>query len=245
MRILQISDLHIGKENEKPSGIDVKKHFLQIVKALPDYLPDMIILSGDLTYKNGDIQTYKWIRSQLLGSDLPFFVIPGNHDDPAMIRNVFHPEIRLTQNKLFYSRSIEGELFLFLDSSNGELEEIQLQWIKKALKLSASDRVFVFMHHPPLLAGVAHMDNNHALRNREKIKAIFIEYGKPSFIYCGHYHVEKNISCKNLLIQICPAGFYQMDGNSEAFKIEHATPGFRVIDIGGETVQSHSHYLMG
>jgi 3',5'-cyclic AMP phosphodiesterase CpdA len=54
MRIAQITDLHIAQAAEKPFDVDVRGNFLKVLESVAIYDPDLIALTGDLTYHDGD-----------------------------------------------------------------------------------------------------------------------------------------------------------------------------------------------
>ena len=74
------------------------------------------------------------------------------------------------------------------------------------------------MHHPPLHAGVPFMDNQHALKNREEVQSILFEHPFNVNIFTGHYHVEKMIRKKNIVVHITPSCFFQIAQESEEFQ---------------------------
>ena len=65
MRIVQITDLHVGREGEETYGVDVRANFRKILQAARQWRPEYLVLSGDLCYRDGDVAIYHWIREQL------------------------------------------------------------------------------------------------------------------------------------------------------------------------------------
>jgi Icc protein len=131
---------------------------------------------------------------------------------------------------------------LFLDTTPGELSANQQAWLRN--QLSASDReALVFMHHPPLAAGVPYMDNNYPLQNRQAVQAIFFAHPHPITVFCGHYHVEKTIRQQNLTVYITPATYFQIDQFQADFAVDHQRPGFRIIDLAEDKIRHTVRYL--
>ena len=89
MRIVQLTDLHIGLENEDTYGVDVRHNFLQILDKAKAQRPDLLVISGDLCYRDGDARIYEWIKGHLDQSGLPYEVMSGNHDDPVLLARSF------------------------------------------------------------------------------------------------------------------------------------------------------------
>lgn len=95
-RLLHLTDLHFGLHRE------------ELVQPLHDAVvanrPDVVVVSGDLTQRALAWQ-FKTAMAFLNGLDLPFMVIPGNHDLPA-----FNPLARLLNPFGAYRRGAAQEL---------------------------------------------------------------------------------------------------------------------------------------
>ena len=89
MRIVQLTDLHVGLEGEDTYGVDVRQNFLQILEKVKAETPDLLVISGDLCYHQGDAQIYEWIKGHLDQIDIPYEVMSGNHDDPQLLAKAF------------------------------------------------------------------------------------------------------------------------------------------------------------
>ena len=244
MRIIQITDLHIDQKGEFPVDIDVRKNFTEILKEVRALEPDHLVVTGDLCYRTGEKDIYQWIKTRLNLLDFPYSIIGGNHDDSVLMANEFEIEHLLTDDELFYAKKIGKTVCLFFDTVKGYHSEKQLNWIKRQLK-NATGEVIIFMHHPPVKAGIPFMDKKHALKDIETIQQILLEYSDPIYIFCGHYHVEKTISFKNIMVQITPSCFFQMNQQSESFKVDHHRIALRVIDKDVLNLQTSVRYFDG
>jgi len=244
MKIIQITDLHIDVEGELPFDIDVRQNFLKIIDKVKTFGPDHLVISGDLCYRHGDENIYHWIKKIVDDTQIPYSVISGNHDDSYVLAKSFELEHLMTDDELFFAKKIGKSTFLFLDSSRGFHSIKQLKWLKRQLK-NAKDDLFLFMHHPPILAGVPFMDEKYALQDIKAIQAIFFSYPKNISIFTGHYHVEKSIRINNLLIQITPSLFFQIDQDSPEFKVDHHHIALREIVIENNHFSSTLKYFSG
>ena len=242
MRIIQITDLHVGKEGEETRGIDVRDNFLRIKEEIIRLRPDHLVISGDLCFRSGDKEVYNWIRSHLDSLPIPYDLISGNHDDPVLLAEAFDRSDLLKNNELYFSRTINDQPFLFLDTTTGIVSETQRSWLAEQLTGNAQPMV-IFMHHPPLLGGVPFMDSKHSLRNRTEIQQILFNYLHPINIFTGHYHVEKTIHTRNILVHITPSCYFQIDQDSEEFRVDHHRIGLRDIQIDADTIKHTVRYL--
>jgi Icc protein len=244
MRIVQLSDLHISAENDFPNGVDVRSNFLRALEAIPEYEPDFLVISGDLTYRQGNNDIYQWIQRQLRSLGVRVYVIAGNHDDSVLLAETFHPEKKTSSSgKLYYFSKKMEELLLFLDTADGTLGKTQFRWVEETLEQFHPNRLIVFMHHPPVLADVPHMDDQYAFRDIPEFSRLAEQFGRPMFIFTGHYHIRKSIHEANRHVFIAPSTFFHLKGDRSDFARDHIKPGFQVIDLGAGKVSVHTHYV--
>ncbi|MEM8908081.1 MAG: metallophosphoesterase [Bacteroidota bacterium] len=244
MVIAQITDLHIDQKGEFPFDIDVRKNFSRILQAVRDIEPDHLVVSGDLCYKDGEADIYKWIKTRLDLQDIPYSIIPGNHDESVLMADIFQLQHLLNDGELYFAKRIGKTPCLFLDSSRGHHSDRQLKWLKRQLKNSKEDLI-IFMHHPPVKAGVPFMDEKYPLQDMEVIQEILFQYPHAVQVFCGHYHVEKTICVQNLVVQITPSCFFQIDQTDPEFKVDHHRIALRIIKKANGALQTTVRYFDG
>ncbi len=244
MKIIQLTDLHVELKEEAPFGIDVRKNFHQILEAAQQLAPDHLVITGDLCYREGDVAIYRWIKKHLDQCGIPYDIIAGNHDDSALLAKTFELEHLLTEQELFFTRKIGKSPFIFLDSSRATHSDNQLKWLRRQLH-NANQDVVIFMHHPPAKAGTPFMDDNHSLQDVEAFQNIIFDHPHSVSIFCGHYHIEKTIRIKNMMLQITPSCFFQIDQYEKEFKVDHHRIALREIIIDQQGLMSRVHYLPG
>lgn len=230
MRIIQITDLHIGMAGEDTFDVDVRGNFLRMCQEIKRLAPDYLVVTGDLCFEDPHEEIYVWIKQHLDSLEITYDLLSGNHDDPLMLSAVFERDHLLKGSQLYYQRQIEGDVYLFLDTTTGIIDQQQLNWLAKALN-SQYNRLVIFMHHPPVWGGVPHMDNNYPLHNRDIVLETLLEYNNRIDVFCGHYHVDKTISVDNVNIHITPSSFFQIDQHQEDFAVDHQRPGLREIIV--------------
>ena len=242
MRIVQVTDLHVGLEGEDTYGIDVRANFLKVKDAILQMRPDHIVVSGDLCFDTGDKSVYIWIKQHLDELKIPYDIISGNHDDPVMLAEIFGLNHCLHNKQLYFAKTIGGYPFLFLDTTSGHLSKEQLDWLQSELEQHQRE-IVIFMHHPPLMAGVPFMDGKHALKNQTEVQEILYQHPYPISIFTGHYHVEKNIRHGNTVVHITPSCFFQINQKEPEFKVDHYRIGFREITFENGTIMDTVRYL--
>lgn len=243
-KIIQITDLHLDVAGEKPFDIDVRANFMKLLDAALKLKPDHLVLTGDLCYRDADETIYQWLYEQMQQQPIPYDIIAGNHDESVMMANVFDRSAFLVDKELFFAKKIGKQSCVFLDSAVGSHSTEQLKWLERQLR-QASGPLIIFMHHPPVLADVPFMDIKYPLQDIEAVQQILTSYEDNITVFCGHYHVEKTIRFKNVLVQITPSCFFQIDQQSEEFKVDHHQVAFRLIEVSGEMIKSTVRYFAG
>lgn len=217
-RIVFVTDLHIGLESDLPRGIDTRKNFTCFLEELKARKPEYLIIGGDLCFMNPEVAVYGWIKEKLDATGIPFFIIPGNHDDPEMIAKIF-PGVTLSASKeIFYAKRFKYNNILFLDSSPGKLSEDQFKWLEDQIRLSGHKNIFLVIHHPPILSHSLHMDSAYAFQQADRfVRTCQATPKKNYYIFSGHYHIERYINHGNINVFITPSLFVQIDPDQEKF----------------------------
>lgn len=245
MLIVFITDLHTGLEGESSFNIDLRQNFLDILFAINQHPYDYLVIGGDLCLHDGNIDIYQWQKAHLDALGKPYFIIAGNHDDPVLLGQTFPGLPEPTESEIYYDLTINNQVFLFLDTSHGVMSEFQKSWLKTQLHQHQSSQIIIFMHHPPTLMGVPHMDQKHALRERDVVMQIFNETPNQKHIFCGHYHVHKSGFIGQVSIHVTPSLFFQINQYQNEFAVDHNNIAYCLIEIDHDGIFSTVHYLPG
>jgi Icc protein len=244
MKIVQITDLHVGKEGEDTFGIDVRANCINILQAVAERKPDYLVISGDLCYNQADPEIYAWIKTRVDQLGIPYEVIPGNHDDSTLLAQAYGYSDLLVDGQMYFTRNWGGQTVIFLDSCPNELGKIQLLWLEKKLQ-ELSGSLIVFIHHPPVLADVLFMDRHHPLENPAELQRILAAYPDPIDVFCGHYHVDKFVHWGKHMIYLTPSGYFQINQTLETFHVDHERVGYREIHVEADRLITAVSYLEG
>ena len=90
MKIVHLSDLHLGKRvNEFPMIEDQRDILEKILRIIDDEQPDAVVIAGDVYDKSipsiEAVNLFDWFLTQLALRRRQTFVISGNHDSPERI----------------------------------------------------------------------------------------------------------------------------------------------------------------
>jgi 3',5'-cyclic-AMP phosphodiesterase len=232
VRIAQISDLHIKPPGSLAYGrVDTAKALVRCVAAVNafDPQPDLVVISGDLA-DTPLLEEYDHLERLLAPLKRPFVGIPGNHDSREMMRAAF-PDAAYAFSSGPLNQKVEtgGLDLLLLDSSvpgkpYGELDGPTLQWLDSALASAPNRPALLFLHHPPFIAGIWHMDRQN-LRNADQLAPIIRRHPRVRLIATGHVHRATLTMFAGVPTTICPAPNHAVDLDlaelrAPSFKVE-------------------------
>src|SRR5262249_22179824 len=151
------------------------------------------LFTGDLT-DFGGAGEYANLARLLAPLPMPFFLMPGNHDDPAALRAAFPSHAYLRQREAHVDYAIDDfELrIVALDStvpreSGGRLDAEQLSWLDDTLGAQPRKPTVVALHHPPFWTGIGHMDAI-GLANARSLEQVIARHPQVERVVSGHLH---------------------------------------------------------
>ena len=118
MKLIHLSDLHLGKRVNEVSMLEEQEGILlQILQIIQDTQPDVLLISGDVYDKSVPsaeaVTVFDDFLCQLAQRRLPVLVISGNHDSPERLA--------------FGNRLMEGSGIHISPVYNGKVEPITLE----------------------------------------------------------------------------------------------------------------------
>ena len=210
--VAQISDLHIKAPGilayRKVDTAAALTRGIRALNRLPSR-PDLVVISGDLA-DTPRAEEYDHLVTLLGSLALPFAAIPGNHDDRGLLRAAFPDQTYEPSSGALNLARVVGEIELLLaDSSvpgaaHGMLDADTLRWLEARLAASATRPALIFLHHPPFVTGITHMDVQN-LRNAADLAAILRRHARARLVAAGHVHRATLTTFAGVAATICPA----------------------------------------
>jgi 3',5'-cyclic AMP phosphodiesterase CpdA len=233
MIITQISDMHL-----RDDGIPLKQKVdtEAALEATIEHInawettPHAVLATGDLVQK-AKKQDYSNLRRKLDHLKAPYYLIPGNHDDRALIRGAFADHDYLPQDGDFLHYVIEGSplRLIGLDTmipgeDGGEMCSVRCAWLDEKLTEKPDQPTFIFMHHPPFLTGVDFLDK-YPFKQAHQLEAIIKKHSQVIWITCGHLHRHIQVQWGGTVAAISPSVAFQMPmalahGAADGFSLE-------------------------
>ncbi len=195
---------------------------------------DLLIVTGDLTHDEL-LETYQTLYG-LLGGWLPNLrVIPGNHDDRALMRQVFGECIQVVGDRNVFAETLGEWRLIGLDSHvpgerHGELGSEQLTWLEGELQAAPQLYFGLFVHHPPVDVNSPWLDEI-ALRDGQDLLNLAWRHPEVRFISCGHVHQERMVLRRGIPILTAPATGLQFQPDADTLIVDIVRPGYRIFDF--------------
>jgi len=235
LTIVQASDLHICKDGkfayEVSDTLKGLKNFIRHINKFT-FPIDLLVISGDLS-DDGTISSYEIIKENLSKLKIPYYIIPGNHDNKKNMASVFSEHKYLNNyidQRIFHSFNINNIKIILLDSVSPGVPYGSLTCgILKALEVELDSNInsLVFLHQPPFPSGIGFMDNQIYL-NREKLLDILSKAGNLLLVGCGHIHRAMFSRKAGVNFSLAPSIAMQLDLN-----LSDTAPGDFVLETPG------------
>lgn len=221
-RFVQLSDIHLGHQGfHLWYNYQLFDHATTLANAAIDAInaaqPEFVVVTGDLTH-TGTPQSFAVARAVLDRLEMPYYVLPGNHDVPR-------PGSRAAFNAAFQGHVPPGRNYqawecgrircLTLDAwwlnRNGTLEDAmpaqrvdrdgmalpaeQLRWLESELEAHPDATTLIFIHFPLVPVAERFMIYNPRdcgyLRNGKEVLAVLGKYPQVRAVFCGHKHFNQ------------------------------------------------------
>jgi 3',5'-cyclic AMP phosphodiesterase CpdA len=230
--IHQITDTHIPVSGD----MTVRDNFLRLMAYCEEAQPDLLVITGDLPGEDGSREAYEWMRT-VLPADIPFLVIPGNHDDPDSLFEVLGHGLNTSGDFIEHIPLADIDL-LFVNTWSTRLPADQLARVEAADIRPGS---VLFLHHPTKEISGGFMDINYALGNREEVDAA-LRRSNFEHVFCGHYHTDFHVN-DGYHLYITPSPAFDVDLYQAEPVITPASITLREIVIRADRVDTRVIYL--
>jgi len=245
--ILQITDTHVFEHDaHKLFGVATNINFYRAVElaTATGIEFDMIFLTGDVSQDETE-ESYDIVARTLSHFNKPIYWIPGNHDNPKKMKEVFK------QHHLFINEPIlskENWVFIFLNTKynfhdSGRLHTEDQKLLEKTLSNMDSDTLaYIVMHHPPLKVNTPLIDQ-YLLTNPDTFWDCIAPYPNVKNIICGHVHGDYSLIHHNVTLESSPATCLQWSKGATKLLVDPRI-GFKFHEVKSSKIISTA-YLYG
>ncbi len=248
IRVLHITDTHLFGDPAgtlagvatDPCCLEVLAHARQHVGAV-----DLVLLTGDLVHDRS-LTAYQRLHERMAAFQVPVLVIPGNHDDRVLMRQVYdRPPVHWT-----FDFRLGGWLFIGLDSSvpgkpDGWLDEGELARLERTLEMHPDQHVVICLHHQPVAMGSEWLDRIGA-GNGEALMEIAARFPSVRAVIWGHVHQAVDRYAGHLRLLATPSTCVQFRPGQKTFTLDGEPPGYRTLELSADgRVESRLFRLPG
>jgi Predicted phosphohydrolases len=246
LRVLQFTDTHFYANPEKKLlGLKTYYSFLRVLQqAREQHWPaDLILATGDLVHDNSEAG-YRAFRKHFESLNVPVYALPGNHDDPATLRQVLKGG-----NVMAAQSACKGYWqFILLNSTmpgwdGGHLDERELGLLEQCLKLYPHHHALVCLHHPPVPIHSRWMDRI-GLDNPDAFFAVLDRFHQVRGVLWGHIHQEFIQERGGVKLMGAPSTCFQFKPGEDEFSVDNRPPGYRWLALHPDgTIDTGVSYL--
>ncbi|WP_207063872.1 metallophosphoesterase [Motiliproteus sp. SC1-56] len=232
VKLIQISDLHLMAEPaSRYRGADVERSLLAVLDDIATRHADAaaLLVSGDMRQEGG-IDTYHRLRGYLDELGLPWYWVPGNHDDPQVLAQAWGAPPQAFEAGVWQ--------VVLLDSTahpdgqgGGALGAPELARLD-ALE-GARPRLLV-VHHNPMPVDSPWQDPI-SLANADAFWARLRQFTAPTAVLFGHTHQAWDLAREGIRLLGCPSTAVQFIKRQTEPRVvvegEAARPGYRWVRL--------------
>ena len=232
LRLLQISDPHLfGPADATLRGVVTRRSLESVLRHARTQHGNAaaILVTGDLV--NDDPGGYAAVRELLGDLGKPVWCLPGNHDDPHIMR----AELSQPPFSVGGHHDLGAWRIVMLDScvpgqAHGRLSAMELLRLAAALESAGERHVLIGMHHHPVRLGSRWLDSV-CLQNADDFFAITDRCATLRAVAWGHVHQQFESRRKGVRLLSVPSTCAQFLPHAEQFALDPSPPGYRRLTL--------------
>jgi 3',5'-cyclic-AMP phosphodiesterase len=241
--LAQLSDPHIGADWAGGDPTAAFASAIETILSLP-LRPDAVLVSGDLS-EHATNAEYRQVRELLAPLGAPVYVLPGNHDDRATLRQHFGLP-GAAREPVQYSADLGPIRLVVVDTTiplevPGALDAERLGWLDAELSAAPGMPTLVAMHHPAHTTGIPAWDEFGLVRGAQRAFAeVIARHPQVRRVVAGHFHRTITAELAGRPALIVPSTYAQLRLTFDsAAEFVHEPPGFALHAVVDGELVSH------
>jgi len=232
LRVLQLSDCHVSRDPEtRYRGVSPDRNLSSLLPSIRRWQPDLMLLTGDVS-EDASAAAYGRVAALLSTAGAPVLALPGNHDDPALMRRYFPlgpwdgPLVHATR----------GWLLLLLDSTapgwiSGTFSSTYLEQVERCLGANHDRHTLVALHHQPVPVDSQWIDR-YALEDAADLWSLLDRHSQVRSVVWGHIHQDFRSRRGEMALLGSPSTVANSLPNRETFTLDLGGPACRWLELG-------------
>ena len=226
-KIIQVSDCHVSaKRDADYRGSSADRGLAGLLPVMRKWQPDLVVLTGDVS-EDASPSSYGRVSAWMDSVGAPVLALPGNHDDPAVMRRYFP---RGPWAGPYFAPARGWQVVLLNSTAPGEIGGVisreHLAGLKEGLNRSRSEHVLLALHHQPIPVGSPWIDR-YALKNPEWLLALLDRDPRVRCVTWGHVHQEFEAERGGVRMLGSPSSVANSIPGKQKFTLDVAGPAVR------------------
>lgn len=231
LRVIQLSDCHVAADpGADYRGQNAERNLAAVLTAAENWRPDLILLTGDVS-EDASAPSYRRVSERLVETRVPVLALPGNHDDPQVMRNFFAtgpwdgPHVTAVGNwRLILLDSTERRRV------SGLLDQPSLDWLESEFQTHGECHHLVALHHQPVEVGAPWIDK-YRLESPEPFLRLVEQASSIRGVTWGHVHHEFRIRRRDVEFFSAPSTAANSLSGTDRFTYDAAGPACRWLKL--------------
>jgi 3',5'-cyclic-AMP phosphodiesterase len=236
VRIIQITDTHLLTDPAGSfDGFETQGSLMQVIDLIKrtHWPADFVLATGDLVH-DPEPAAYRRLQRTLESLGVPVYCIPGNHDDPDVMRDWLPSErVRLASSVLTDRWQVILLNTMVPEMHGGTLSEQELATLDECLHRHLDHHALVCLHHPPVSIDSPWMDAM-SLTNPEHFFAVLDRHPQVRCVLWGHIHQEFDDRYKNVRLLATPSTCVQFKPRVQKHERDDKKPGYRWLVLNSD-----------
>lgn len=234
LQVLHVTDPHLSSDpGERLAGVDTRASWEAVLAAAMEEgpEPDLVLVTGDIVH-DGEAGSYRQVCTDLRVLGAPALLLPGNHDDNAVMAAVIADRGPVSRAG---HRLLGGWLIVALDSTvpgspGGRLEDGELDRLQRLLERHPEHPTLVSLHHQPVPVGSAWLDRI-GVANGDALMTLVAGHPQVRVVLWGHVHQAFHRQRGEALLLATPSTCVQFTPNHDRFALDAQAPGWRRLTL--------------
>lgn len=232
LKILQLSDSHLSADRDASyRGVNAERNLLKLLPVMRAWNPDLALLTGDIS-EDASEASYTRAAAMLGTIGAPLLALPGNHDDPEVMKN--HFPSGCWQGP--FVQEVGPWLLVLMDSTvtggiAGSFSPHYLKRFDAVLTASKAEHVLVALHHQPVAVGSPWIDR-FPLEQPERFLGLIEADPRIRGVVWGHIHQDYRTERKGIALLGAPSAAANSLPKRDRFTLDGEGPACRWLKLG-------------
>ncbi len=231
LTIAHLSDFHVSAdETFRLKGDDPRAGLTAVMNRVLADEPDLLLVGGDVSH-DASQESYDFVSQVFEPVPCPIVATPGNHDDPALLADLFG-DSRSRANDLLAGERVLLHVF---NSQIPGREDGRIAGEVRRIA-AAEELELVLLHHDLVQVGAG---GRPGMAEPAAELAAVLGLGRPTLVLTGHRHTAMDVSIGSVRILGAPATSTQFEFvDGEPRRAVQSSPAYRVIGLEDAAVVS-------